>query len=152
MPSVTDKDRGYRKLLASIEASKSGFKITLGIHAEEGSAADGNATVVQVAEWNEFGTETIPARPAITGWADERGDDAIREVSDDMARALKAGVSPIQRADQLAQKFAAEIQAKISGHVPPPNAQSTIDRKGSSTPLINTGQFRSSIRGKVKAK
>lgn len=42
-----------------------------------------------------------------------------------------------------------EIQQRIADGIPPPNAQSTVDRKGSSTPLIETGQLRASIKHKV---
>lgn len=42
------------------------------------------------------------------------------------------------------------IQQRISDGIPPPNAESTIRRKGSSTPLIDTGQLRTSIKYRVK--
>ena len=43
-----------------------------------------------------------------------------------------------------------EIQARIARGVPPPNAASTVKRKGSSTPLIDTGILRSSIDYEVR--
>lgn len=152
MARVIDRDNGYRKRLAGLDKAKDGFKVTVGVHAEEGAAPDGDVTVVQVTEWLEFGTETQPPRPAITAWADERGEAATRELIEETRKAVKAGVSPAQRADQLAQKFAGEIQSKIAAGIPPPNAESTVRQKGSSTPWIDTGQVRSSIRGKVVAK
>jgi hypothetical protein len=147
--SFSDSDHGYRRLLASLEEAGKGAKLTIGIHAEEGSASEGDATLIDVAQWNEFGTEHIPARPSITAWADAKGQDTLREARDRMAQAAKAGKSTMQVLDQLAQKSAADIQKMIAGSIPPPNAQSTIDKKGSSTTLINFGQLRASIRGKV---
>jgi hypothetical protein len=44
------------------------------------------------------------------------------------------------------------IQEQIANGVPPPNAEETIDRKGSSTPLINHGQLRQSIAYEVREK
>jgi len=35
-----------------------------------------------------------------------------------------------------------QVRAKITAIKSPPNAQSTIDKKGSSNPLIDTGQMR----------
>lgn len=152
MPSatVTDKDQGYRKLMRGLTASTRGIVVSVGVHEEEGGAAEaGGKSVAEVAEMNEFG-EGPPARPAITGWADDNESKVLAELRKAQEDCLMAGKSVATRADQLAQKYAGEVQARISGGVPPPNAQSTIDRKGSSTPLINTGQFRSSIRGRAK--
>jgi hypothetical protein len=144
--SFSDRDSGYRKRLASIEGAKAGFKITIGVHEDAGS------DIVQVAEWNEFGTERSPARPTITAWADSKGQAALARVRDETAAAIKAGKSSVQRADQLAQVFAGEIQGMISAGVPPPNAPSTVRQKGSSIPLIASGQFRASIRGRVESR
>lgn len=128
------------------------LEITVGVHAEEGAGDEGNGrTVAEVAEANEFGLG-VPARPAITGWADENAESFPSRMRAETEAALAAKVSPAQRLDALAQAAAGEIQSRIAGGVPPPNAPSTIARKGSSTPLIDKGQFRSSIRGKVGPK
>lgn len=128
------------------------LEVTIGVHEEEGAGDEGNGrTVAEVAEANEFGMG-VPPRPAITGWADENRDSFVTRMRDEAAAALRARVSPAQRLDALAQVGAGEIQARIAGGVPPPNAPSTIAKKGSSTPLIDKGQFRSSIRGKAGPK
>lgn len=148
--SVTDKDNGYARMIEELDKLKD-LWITVGVHAEEGAGDEGNGrTVAEVAEANEFGLG-VPARPAITGWADENAETFPARMRDEAAAALKAKVSPAQRLDALAQVAAGEIQAKIAGGVPPPNAPSTIAKKSSSTPLVDKGQFRSSIRGKVTA-
>lgn len=148
---VEDRDNGYAKMIADLDALGH-LEITIGVHAEEGAGDEGNGlTVAEVAEANEFGLG-VPARPAITGWADENAETFPTRMREESEAALRARASPAQRLDALAQVGAGEIQAKIAGGVPPPNAPSTIARKGSSTPLIDKGQFRSSIRGKVGAK
>jgi hypothetical protein len=146
--AITEKDNGYRELLRSLDKFGS-YEITVGVHSEEGSATEeGGTTLIEVAERNEFGLG-VPARPFLGPWADERRDDAVRQMRDASAEALKARKSPAARLDQLAQKFAGEVQARIAGGVPPPNAPTTVERKGSSTPLVDTGTLRGSIRGKV---
>lgn len=138
-------------MIAALDAARS-LAITIGVHEEEGGADEGNGrTVAEIAEANEFGLG-VPARPAITGWADEHGDEFTARMRQESEAALRARVSPAQRLDALAQVGAGEIQAKIAAGVPPPNSPVTIARKGSSTPLIDKGQFRSSIRGKVGPK
>lgn len=148
--SVTDRDQGYDRMIADLDAlARDELEITVGVHEEEGGGDEGNGrTVAEIAEANEFGLG-VPARPAITGWADENRDAFTARMGQELEAALRARQSPAQRLDALAQVAAGEVQAKIAGGVPPPNAPVTVARKGSSTPLIDKGQFRSSIRGKV---
>lgn len=47
---------------------------------------------------------------------------------------------------------ASEVKKFMSGGVPPPNAPSTVAKKGSSTPLIDTGQLMNSITYEVRRK
>lgn len=108
-------------------------------------------TVVQVASWLEFGTSRQLPRPLISAWADENADRVVREMRDTIARALKRKASPAQAIDRLMQKYAGEIQKRISAGVPPPNRPGTVAKKGSSKPWIDTGVVRASIKGKVSS-
>lgn len=146
---VTDRDKGYAKMIANLDATGK-LAITVGIHSEEGEGDHDGRSIVDIAEANEFGLG-VPARPFVSGWADNY-PDPVGEMRDEAAAALKAGVSPTKRLDALAQVWAGDMQAEISAGIDPENAESTIERKGSSTPLIDTGILRSSIRGKVGAK
>lgn len=146
---VTTKDNGYDKLIATINAAKN-LSVTLGIHAEEGAAqGEGGRTVAQNAEDLEFGTSNQVPRPAITAFGDRMATEAPRAIRDRYAAALKAGKNPAQAIDQLAQVWAGEIQAATASTAP--NKQSTMDRKGSTVPWVDTGQTKAAIRGKVVA-
>lgn len=150
---IIDRDNGYRARLKAIDAAGKGYVVTVGIQEEdEGLGYEGGMTLGEVAEANEFGTDTIPARPFLTGWADEREAAAVKEMAADIRGSIKAGQSPAARLDARAQVFAGEVQARIASGIPPENADATIARKGSSTPLVDTGQLRSAIRGKVEGK
>lgn len=142
---VTVKDLGLKKLSEWLKNQKD-LKMTVGLHSEE---AEGEA--VAAAELNEFGSPggMIPARPAITGWAAENEGVVLDAVHRNMQAALTARKDPIRALDQVAQKCAGEVQAEIAAGIDPPNAESTVKKKGSSTPLVNSGVFRSSIRGRV---
>lgn len=146
---IIDRDLGYQQRMKALLEARRGAEMTVGLHAED---ADG--AMVEVAERNEFGSPggMIPARPSIGAWADERADQVSGEIAEHMRAALTAGRNPLQRLDQLAQSYAGEIQADIAAGIEPDNAPSTIARKGSSTPLIDTGVFRSSIAGRVRAR
>lgn len=145
--SITDKDTGLKALLARCKASK--LAITVGVHEAEGAGAyEGGATVADVATWNEYGTKNTPARPFISGWFDANQAD-IRAKLKSAGDKIFQGADPVATLDVTAQYFAGKVQQGISAGVPPPNADSTVRQKGSSKPLIRTGQLRSSIRGHV---
>jgi hypothetical protein len=50
----------------------------------------------------------------------------------------------------LGQRAVGQIQERIASGIAPANAPSTVAKKGSSTPLIDTGVLRSSITYQVK--
>lgn len=144
---IKDTDKGLKSLLKRCQESKS--VITVGVHEAEGGAAyEGGATVADVASWNEFGTDRIPARPFLSGWFDAN-ITKIKSLLKSAGEKITQGTPVDQALDVVAQWAAGGVQKGIAQGVPPPNAASTIARKGSSTALINTGQLRSSIRGKV---
>lgn len=112
-------------------------------------------TVVEIAAIHEFGLG-VPERSFVRAYIDEN-EGRIRQ----MLLALMRGA--IERAltqgragkiddtarrgvlSKLGMKMVGEIQQRISRGIAPALAESTIARKGSSTPLIDTGQLRSSI-------
>lgn len=151
---VIDRDLGFAALMKALEAAGAGIEMTVGLHEEEGGEPKGDMTAVEIAELNEFGSPggKIPPRPSITAWGDENASRVPTQIADAFRAALAKRGDPFQRCDQLAQVYAGEVQQKISGGIPPPNAESTIRKKGSSVPLIDTGTFRSSILGKVERK
>lgn len=144
---VKDVDKGAKAMLARLK--KANKKITVGIHAAEGSASyEDGATVADVASWNHFGTANIPARPFITGWVDAHQADIKKQLAAANEK-IVGGMDPGFAFKQFAQWAAGQVQKGISAGVPPPDADSTVRRKGSATPLINSGQLRASIRGMV---
>lgn len=145
--AVVDIDRGAKSLLARVAKAK-GLTLSVGVHDSEGVASEGNLTVADVATIHEFGTGTIPQRSFIREWADEKiseNEALIKAVGEKVIKGLDVRVG----LDRLGLKFVGSIQGRISQGIPPPNAPSTVARKGSSTPLIDTGQLRSSIRHRV---
>lgn len=143
-------DKGEAALVARLAEAAKGKTLTVGVHEEDGSAGTASGlSVAEVATINEFGLG-VPARPSITAWADENGEKVkgdFRKLGEALVQGKIRSVD--QGLDAIGLKSVGEIQAKISGGIEPANAPSTIAKKGSSTPLIDKGQFRSSIRHKV---
>jgi hypothetical protein len=51
----------------------------------------------------------------------------------------------------IGMRVVGDIQDRISDGIPPPNSPITIARKGSSKPLIDSGQLRQSISFEVRS-
>lgn len=139
--AITDRDRGAKATAKAIEDTK-GLVITVGVHADAGGEN------IQNAERHEFGLG-VPQRSFIGAYADANEATIVQRMGKAVAAGLKSG-DPRQNLEALALKCAGEVQAMLAAGIAPPNAPSTIAKKGSSTPLIDTGQLRSSITGKVE--
>jgi hypothetical protein len=147
--SVRDVDKGYAALVKRVYGLATPT-IEVGILDSEGSAAHGATSVLEVAIWNEFGTAGIPERSFIRAWFDENSERLHEAVRRMLEAAVAGKYAKDQALELLAQRFVAEIQKRMARGIPPPNAPSTVARKGSSTPLIDTEQLRSSISYRIK--
>ena len=147
---VTVLDKGLGRLRERLAKIGRGYTLTVGIHAAEGGAeATGSkATLLEVAVINEYGLG-VPERSFIRDWADlneSKHQDDLRKIG---IAVLRGDYTVDVGLGRLGALYQGEVQARISAGIPPPNAPSTIARKGSSTPLIHTGQLRSAILWKV---
>lgn len=143
--SVTDrKSKRYENVVRALRKDISG-QITVGIHGDEGSAQHaGGMTVAELGEIHEFGLG-VPPRSFIGSWFDEKESLFPRAIEAEMSAALRAG-KPLHVAFRtLAVTFQGSVQKRIADGIAPENAPATIARKGSSTPLIDTGVLRSAI-------
>jgi len=107
-------------------------------------------TVAQVAQWNHFGTGTIPARPFLT-LAMEQHKSEIARIQRRLAQGLLEEKLTLDQAlGLLGETAVGFVKQTIADGVPPPNAPSTVAAKGSDKPLINFGQLRGSISSAVR--
>lgn len=145
--TVKVKDRGAKRVLREIgNASHKAVKV--GVLGGD-SYDDTGITVAEVAEIHELGLG-VPQRSWLRQWIDEN-KAAIVKVSTRLQSQVIAGkITQDQALALLGDWAVGSIKARIQGGVAPPNAPSTIARKGSSKPLINFGQFISSITRQVE--
>ena len=130
------------------------YTLTVGVHAADGDAQHDtrsprvDLSISELATIHEFGLGA-PQRSFIRAWFDEQ-QDSIQSTLKSQVALAQAGKIPIQAAlERCALAFEGAMKKRIARGIPPPNAASTIARKGSSKPLIDTGQLRNAIRGRV---
>ena len=147
---ITDKQSPrYAEVM---EFLKSSAKITTGVHAAEGvQSYEGGATVLDIAEAAEFGLGQ-PMRSWLRGWFDEHQAELEAQILAQFTLAYERGLPQEWAAERVALWAQASIQRRVRNGIDPPNAPETIKRKGSSTPLIDTGLFRSAIVSYVAGK
>lgn len=125
-------------------ASKVGFPKGEQVGHSSGSNINTMAEVASIAVYNELGTSTIPERPFLS----PSMVDNIDKLRGRMYRATKAvmqGSDAYNELSKVGEWMVGEIKLKIRSVDTPPNAQSTIQKKGSSQPLIDTALMLNSV-------
>jgi hypothetical protein len=109
-------------------------------------------SLLEVAIVHEFGAGHVPARSFIRATIDEKRAEIAREQAKAARAVLSGQVSADVALARLGQFVVGLIQARIVAGIAPPLAASTLRRKGrKTTPLILTGQLRSSVTYAVEA-
>lgn len=135
-------DKFKAALKQAVDKAASGT-VRVGI-IESQTYPDGES-VAQVAYWNEYGTATIPARPFFRNtiaekqgeWADKAAE--LLKQSDDTNHALAL----------IGEGVKGDIVETIQNFTEPPNADSTVKRKGFDKPLVDTGDLWRAIQSEV---
>jgi hypothetical protein len=149
--TVIVRDLGAEKLVRTV-TDKAPRVVDVGIIGDTAGAATpgGEMTVGTLAEIHEFGLG-VPQRSFLRAWADADRAKIDRTWGALLRKVLKSELTLDQALEQFGIWAQGQAQAFIAdGRVVPPLDQATIDAKGSSTPLIDTGQLRSSITYEVR--
>lgn len=110
------------------------------------------ADITDVAMWNELGTSNMPSRPFMR--------DSVDKHTDEISSFCKAKFKELVNGQITVQEMYAAIgayqvglvQTEITDGEFEPNAPSTIRKKKSDKPLIDTGQMRQSVHYVIKQK
>lgn len=155
-------DAPWRALYARVLATQN-TKVKVGVLASKGGSAkhaDSDMTLVEIAATHEFGSSDghVPERSFIRSTLNVRIADELAEKVTAACKLVVTGKLDADKALALLGTYAAsEIKNTITmneadayGEYPyPPLADSTIAAKGSSVPLIDTGQLKNSITYEV---
>ena len=110
-----------------------------------------DVTILDVAMWNELGTVNSPPRPFMRMSIDEN-KAKINAFCANEARKISQGGTAEQALKSIGVFAKGLVQEKIKDGTFVPNAPSTIARKGSDKPLIDTGRMRQSVNFVIKDK
>jgi len=140
---------------ALLERLKLEGSVKVGVFGNSAKAMDSQGnTVGDIATFNELGLG-VPKRSFIADFVDQN-EGKIKSMIRALTKRIINGSDPRTELEIFGLQLVGEIQERISSGIPPENAESTKKKKqkggGSTTPLINTGQLRSSITHLVEVK
>lgn len=141
------EDLGLKKVVERIR-DMDGWGVSVGVHEDDSHRGDGidNANLYAI---HEFGAGHVPERASLR-IAFGAGLEENFQMLARGAFMIMAGVaSPRSVVALVGEKSTADTVEAIRAGIPPPLAASTVARKGSSTPLIDTGQLVQAIKPKT---
>jgi HK97 gp10 family phage protein len=144
---IIDKDKGLKRIVANIK-ELSDYSIKMGVL---GNQMVEGVSVVDYAIYNEWGTSRIPARPFMGTTYDRYADELIVRAKHLAGEMIEGRMKPKQVVDTLGLWYVSKIKMTIreAKSWAVPNAASTINLKGSSSPLIDNGRMLNAVNFEV---
>ena len=106
---------------------------------------DTDVVLLDVAAFNELGTDTTPSRPFLRQSLDNHHPEIEAFLKDQIAQLTNGSTT----ADRIMQQTSVFLRGLIQDEIVEgdftPNAPSTVKKKGSATPLVDTGHMRQSV-------
>lgn len=141
VPNLDQVMNDISKELAKVTTDKF---VTVGVHQDDNARPD-QVNNAQIGAMNHFGTDRIPARP----WLDVGVASASHEVLDTIAEAIEDGEPMDVALNRVGLVAVAGVQNYMDELSSPANAPSTVKRKGTDNPLIDTGELKQSVNYKI---
>lgn len=110
---------------------------------------DDGTDLVDVAAYNELGSSDRPARPFMKQ-SFENHEDELKAACGHAFKTVSNGGTTEAALKQLGAFAKALVQTEIRDGEFEPNKESTIKKKGSDRPLIDTGHMRQSVNFVIK--
>ncbi len=150
---VTVVDNGAKRAQALLKKKRKVLRVgILEREANQQHPTGDGVTIGDVAVWNEYGTDTAPARSWLFNWLDENLQDIYKQLTADTMRVV-FGKPPEDEATALGKRgsvYRQQIEDRIRyANVFASNAPSTVRKKGFDLPLIDSETFIEAIRWEV---
>ena len=153
MNHVIDTDKGFARIVGNIKNASKDMLVTIGIHEEQGDSPHGELTVAQIAVVHEYGCpeHNIPQRSFIRDTHDLNLQGNLKLVQQLEKRVLASELTQHQALTHLGEVASKQMVSRINQGIGPALKPATIKHKGSSKPLIDTGQLKGSITFQVNS-
>lgn len=125
------------------------MKLEVAVGYQQGEASEDGVDMVDIALFNELGTVHSPSRPFIRDSLNNN-KDKISQFMQSAAKGIVNGKSAEDVLKKIGTFQKGLIQKEITSGNFVPNSPATIRKKGSSTPLIDTGRMRQSVNFVVR--
>lgn len=125
------------------------LEVRVGI--QQGKVNKDGVDLVDIAMFNELGTARAPSRPFLRDSVDANGDK-INAFLQTRKKKILQGESAEEILKKIGVFQKGLIQAQIREGSFAPNAEATIRKKKSATPLIDTGRMRQSVNFVIQPK
>jgi phage gpG-like protein len=144
-------DRGWNDIQRKIGAVGSIYVGLLGAKAAKAYPDGHGETTAEIGAVHEYGDEArnIPQRSFLRSTIRKNQERYIKLLAKAAAEVVFEG-KPDLAMLKVGLIAAGDVRMRIAEGIPPALSEKTIARKGSSTPLIDTGQLRSSIDAEVR--
>lgn len=141
---VIEQDRGFNRAVRGLELLK-GREIHIGFW--DGPVEENGTAVVDIAAYNEFGTRSIPSRPFMQMTSDIYKDETMKQAEAMVGRVIDGNLTVDVLLKTLGEFYSNKMKLTIrqAKTWAVPNAAATIARKGSTSPLIDTGRMLNSV-------
>lgn len=150
---VKDIDRGWNKITKEISKMKVstvkvGVLSAAGNYSQEGGAQN----LADVAIQNEFGvpSKRIPPRPFMAQSADQHRTEALQRLEKGTSEIFAGKSNVVNVLSKIGVWFVGKVREQFTKGNFKPNTAFTVAKKGSSTPLIDTGRLRQSIQHELE--
>ncbi len=141
--SIKDVDLGYNSFFGALRGLR-GQAVKVGVgdapHEPSGTPTD------EIAAAHEFGVG-VPERSFLRAWVDEKREQIQARMEKDLSDTL---FSRDDWRKPFGQWCVDQIRARIWANIPPPLQESTAARKGTTVPLIDSGQLVNAIIDEIE--
>lgn len=143
--TITAEGKKFEKLLKELGQ----LEVRIGI--QQGESNEDGVDLVDIAMFNELGTIHIPSRPFLRDSVDANADQ-INAFLQSLKQELLRGGSAEEVLKKIGVFQKGLIQEQIVSGNFAPNSEATIRKKGSDTPLVDTGRMRQSVNYVIQQK
>jgi len=139
---VTDKDMGLDRFIRELQNARTA-EVVIGL--QEGDTADGQS-IAEYGAYNEYGTENIPERSFMRSTFDEKQSDLNAFIARQYDLVKQGKITVYRALSLIGLRHEGQIKNKIGSNISPANDPKTVQKKGSSRTLIDTGAMLAAVR------